>query len=475
MKNPSALHVALKENCFHMNIEKEQIDDLNAVVHITIQKDDYEPRVEKVLKDYRKKANMPGFRPGRVPASLVKKMYGKAVLVDEINKLVSEDLSKYISENKLDILGEPLPSEEQQTIDFDQDENFKFSFDLGLSPEIEIKLTKREKLPYYKIEVTDEMLEGQKKNITSRFGTTEPHEEASEKSMLKGDFVQLDQNEEVLEDGIKTENAVMSSAIIKDDKEKEKIIGAKKGDEIVLEPKKAFPNETEISYLLKISKEQAAEVDGKFRFIVKEITEYIDPELNQELFDKIFGIGKVTNEEEFTAQVKEDLENTLKLESEYKFSIDAKEKLMGKVDIKLPEVFLKRWIKATNQSKEDQKISDEQIDYEMPHFLENLKWQIIRNQIIKDGELKVEQQDVIDFAKKSARLQFMQYGLNNVPDEHIESYAVDMLKNEEQQRSMAEGAINDKVMNFIKETVKIEDKEISRDEFNKLFEDSKKE
>ena len=457
-----------------MNIEKEQIDDLNAVVHISIEKEDYEPRVEKVLKDYRKKVNMPGFRPGKVPASLVKKMYGKAVLVDEINKLVSENLSQYISENKLDILGEPLPSEKQQTIDFDQDEQFKFSFDLGLSPEVEVKLTKREKLPYYDIQVSDDMLEGQKKNVTSRFGTTEQREEANEKCMLKGDFVQLDQSGEEMEEGIKAEDAVMSATIVKDVEEKKKIIGAKVGDEIVIEPKKAFPNETEISYLLKISKEQAAEIQGQFKFNVKEINEYIDPELNQELFDKIFGPGKVTNEEEFTAQVKEDLENTLKMESEYKFSIDAKEKLMGKVDMKLPEEFLKRWIKATNQNKEDQELSDEQIESEMPRFLEDLKWQIIRNQLIKDNELKIEQQDVMDFAKKSARMQFMQYGLNNVPDEHLESYAADMLKNEDQQRSMAEGAINDKVMDFVKEAVKVETKEVSRDEFNKLFEDNKK-
>ncbi len=457
-----------------MNIEKELIDDLNAVVHITINKDDYESRVEKVLKDYRKKANMPGFRPGKVPASLVKKMYGKSVLVDEINKLVSENLSKYISENEMNILGEPLPSEKQQTIDFDQDEQFKFSFDLALSPEVEVKLSKRDKLPYYQIEVTDDMIEGQKKNVTSRFGTTEQREEATENSLLKGDFVQLDKSGNELEEGIKAEDAVMSTAIIKSDKEKKKIIGAKVGDEIVLEPKKAFPDETEISYLLKITKEQAAEIDGKFKFTIKEITEYIDPELNQDLFDKIFGPGKVTSEEEFTAQVKEDLENTLKMESEYRFSIDAKEKLMNKVDMKLPEDFLKRWIKATNQGKDDQDLSDEQIENEMPRFLEDLKWQIIRNEIIKENDIKVEQKDVVDFAKKSARLQFMQYGLNNVPDEHLENYAMDMLKNEDQQRSMTEGAINDKVMEFVKEAVKVDVKVVSRDEFNKLFEENKK-
>jgi trigger factor len=457
-----------------MNIEKEQLDDLNAVVHITLEKDDYEPRVEKVLKDYRKKVNMPGFRPGKVPASLVKKMYGKAVLVDEINKLVSENLSKYITDNALDILGEPLPSEKQKTIDFDVDEAFRFAFDLALSPEVDLKLTKREKLPYRQIEVTEDMIDGQKKNVTSRFGITESREEADENSLLKGDFVQIDKDGNEKEDGIKAEETVMSSAIIKNDKEKKKIVGAKVGDEIVFDPKKAFPNETEISYLLKITKEQAAEISGKFRFTVKEITEYIDPELNQELFDKIFGPGKVTSEEEFTAQVKEDLENTLKMESEFRFSVDAKEKLMGKVDMKLPEAFLNRWIKATNQNKEEQDLSDEQIENEMPRFLEDLKWQIIRNELIKDNDLKIEQEDVIDFAKKSARLQFMQYGLNNIPDEHIESYAMDMVKNEDQQRSMAEGAINDKVMDFVKEAVKIEEKVVSREEFNKLFDEGKK-
>ncbi|MDK2841972.1 MAG: trigger factor [Anaerophaga sp.] len=457
-----------------MNIEKEQIDDLNAVVHITVEKDDYEPRVEKVLKDYRKKINMPGFRPGKVPASLVKKLYGKAILVDEVNKLISENLSKYISENELNILGEPLPSEKQQTIDFDQDEQFKFSFDLGLTPEVEVKLSKREKLPYYQIEITDDMVEGQKKNVTSRFGTTEKRDEAGEESLLKGDFVQLDQNNEEMEDGIKAEDAVMSISIIKNDKEKKKIVGAKVGDEIVFEPKKAFPNDTEISYLLKISKEEAAEVKGKFKFKVKEITEYVDPELNQELFDKIFGPGKVTNEEEFTAQVKKDLEDSLLMESEYKYSMDAREKLMNKVDIKLPEEFLKRWLKANNQNKEGQQLTDEQIENETPRFFEDLKWQIIRNQLIRENDIKIEQQDVLDFAKKSAKLQFMQYGLNNIPDEHIESYAMDMLKNEEQQRSMAEGAINDKVMNFIKEAVKTDTKEVSREEFNKLFEEKEK-
>ncbi|MGQ1889637.1 trigger factor [Thermophagus sp. OGC60D27] len=457
-----------------MNIEKEQIDDLNAVVHITVQKDDYEPRVEKVLKDYRKKINMPGFRPGKVPASLVKKMYGKAILAEEVNKLVSENLSKYISENKLDILGEPLPSEKHQPIDLENEEQFKFSFDMGLSPEIEVKLSKREKLPYYVIEVTDDMLEGQKKNITGRFATAEKCEEADENCLLKGNFVQLDKDGKELEDGIKTEDAVLSTTIIKEEKEKKKVLGAKVGDEIVLDPQKAFPNETELSYLLKISKEEAQNVKGNFSFKINEITKYVDPELNQELFDKIFGPGKVTNEEEFAAQVKQDLENTLKMESEYKFSVDARDKLMGKVDIKLPEEFLKRWLLASYQGKDEHPLTEEQVDKDMPGFLEDLKWQIIRNKLIKDNELKVEQDDVLNFAKKSARLQFMQYGLNNVPDEHIESYAMDMLNNEEQRRNFAEGAINDKVMEYIKGALKVETKEISREEFNKLLESKKK-
>ncbi len=453
-----------------MNITRENIDELNAVIKLTIDKDDYEQKVADVLKTYQKKANMPGFRPGKVPAGLIKKMYGNAVLVDEINKLVSEKLSNYLTENELNILGEPLPSEDQQPIDFDTQDSFEFAFDIALSPSVEVKLSKRDKLPYYNITVSDDMLDGQIKNLTGRFGTNDLVETVTEKSLAKGDFAQVDKDGNAVEDGIVAEDAVMSIAIVKNDAQKKKLLGKKVGEEVVFDVKKAFPNDTEISYLLKITKEQAADVKGDYKFTIKEITEFIEPELNKELFDKLFGPGVISTEEEMKTKVKEDLQRNFEMESEYKFAIDAREKLTAKLEVNLPEAFLKRWLKATDRGEE--KMSDEQIDKDMPKFMEDLKWQLIKNEIIRSNELKVEEKDVVDYAKKAARMQFMQYGLTNLPDEHIEGYAMDMLKKEDQGRRMAEAAIQEKVMAFIKEAVKLDDQEVSRDDFNKLFDNN---
>lgn len=451
-----------------MNISKENIDALNAVIKLTVEKEDYQKRVDDVLKDYRKRVNMPGFRPGKVPAGVVKKMYGKAVLADEVNKLVSENIHQYIVENKLDLLGEPLPSESQELIDFDNAEKLEFAFDVALAPEVEVKLTKREKLPLYKITITDEMLDSQVDAITGRFGSTEQVDEVSEKAMVKGNFVQLNDKGEVLEDGITKENAVISLNIVKDEAEKAKLVGAKAGDVITFNPKKAFPNETEITYMLGVDKEVAAELTSDFQFTITEITEFKAPEMNQDLFDKAFGEGEVKSEEEFRERVKSDFANALVMETEYRFQVDAKDKLMGKVDVDFPEVFLKRWLLATN--RENEQMNEETLENEMPRFLNDLKWQLIRNSLIKTNELKVEEGDVVEYAKKSARMQFMQYGLNNVPDEHLENYAKEMIQKEEQRRQMAEGAINDKVMDFVKESIKIEEKDITREDFNKLFE-----
>ncbi|TLX77748.1 trigger factor [Labilibacter sediminis] len=451
-----------------MNISKENIDDLNAVLKLTVEKEDYENRVNDVLKDYRKKANIPGFRPGKVPFGMIKKMYGKHVIAEQVNKIVSEEISKYLYESKLNVLGEPLPSESQETIDFDNQESFNFNFDVAVAPEFEVKLSKREKLPFYSIEVNDEMLEQQIKQATGRFATSETAEEATEESMIKGDFVQLDQDGNFLEGGISSEDAVVSPINVKDADAKSKFVGAKASDIIVVNPKEAFANESEISYNLKISQEEAAQVDGDFQFVVKEITNYIPAELNQELFDQVLGKDIASTEEEFKAKMKEDLEKTLAFESEYKFSLDAKEKLMKKVDISLPEAFLKRWILTINHDKED--ITAESVEKDMPKYLEDLKWQLIKNEIIKANELKIEEADVLEVAKKSAKMQFMQYGLTNIPDEHVENYAKDMLKQEEQQRNITETAAQDKVLNFIKEAVKVDEKSLSREDFNKLFE-----
>ncbi len=450
-----------------MNISKENIDALNAVIKLTVEKEDYAGRVDNVLKDYRKRVNMPGFRAGKVPMGVVKKMYGKAVIADEVNKLVSEKIHNFIVDEKLDLLGEPLPSEAQEVIDFDNAEKFDFAFDIALAPEVEVNLSKRIKLPIYNVTISDEMFNQQKDSITGRFGQSEVIDTVTEKALVKGNFAQLE-NGEVKEDGIAPEDVVLSMAIVKDEDEKKKLMGAKAGDVIVFDPKKAFPNDSEISHMLKITKEEAEALTGDFQFTITEVTEFVNAEVNQELFDKAFGEGVVSSEEEFEARIKEDIAKNLEMEVEYRFSLDAKDKLMGKVDVEFPEAFLKRWLLATNRDNE--KLDEATLEAEMPRFLEDLKWQLIRNNIIKNNEIKVEEADVLEYAKKAAKMQFMQYGLNSVPDEHLENYAQEMMKQEEQRRQMAEGAMQEKVIAFIKEAVKVEEKEISRDDFNKLFE-----
>lgn len=452
-----------------MNIAKENIDQMNAVIRLTIEKADYETRVSDVLNDHRKKVQMPGFRPGKVPASLVNKMYGKAVLVDEINKLVSENLSNYLVESKLNILGEPLPSDQQTQIDFDTQETFEFVFDIAVAPEIEVKLSQKDKLPYYSLLITDEMLEQQIKSVTGRLGKNEQVEKVTEKSMVKGNFCQLDENGNEVEGGIRTENTVISMAIVKDENEKQKLMGASVGDVLVFNPKVAFPNDTEISYMLKITKEEASALNSNFSFTIVEATEFVNAELTQELFTQLYGEGVVNSEEEFKAKVKEELQSTLAFESDYRFIIDARTKLTDKFNMELPEAFLLRWVKATNKGEKDG-LTDEQIDAEMPKFIEDLKWQLIKNKLIEENEIKIEQSDLLANAKKAARMQFMQYGLSNIPEDYLESYAVDMLNKEQQRRQFADGAMNDKVMKFIKDAVKLDEKEVTREEFNQLFE-----
>ncbi len=450
-----------------MNISKENIDDLNAVVKLTVEKEDYEKKVDDLLNDYRKKASMPGFRPGKVPFGMIKKMYGKQVLAEQVNKIVSEEVSKYLYESELNILGEPLPSEKQETIDFENQDSFVFNFDIAIAPEFEVKLSKREKLPYYLIEVTDEMLDQQIKQATGRFGKTEVVEEAGADSMMKGDFVQLDKDGNAMEEGISTTDTVLSMQTVTEEAKK-LLTGSKVGDIVTLNPKTAFTDDVQTSYMLKITKEEAADLEADFHYTVKEVTDYIPAEMNQELFDQVLGENVATTEEEFKAKIKEDLEKTLSFESEYKFSLDAKEKLMNKISMDLPEAFLKRWILTINADKED--ITPEKVDEEMPHYTEDVKWQLIKNQIMKDNDLKIEEADILEVAKKSAKMQFMQYGLSNIPEEHLENYAKDMLGQEEQRRNMAETAAQEKALAFVKEAVKVEDKVLSRDEFNKLFE-----
>ncbi|MFC2097827.1 trigger factor [Bacteroidota bacterium] len=448
-----------------MDVSRENIDELNVILKVKIEKEDYEERVNKVLTDYRKKVKLDGFRPGKVPMGLVKKMYGTSILVDEINKIITESVSKNLTEDKLHILGEPIPSKDQKPIDWTTDKEFNFSFDLGLAPQFELNLSKKDKIPYYSIKVDEKIINSQKENIANRYGAMAKAEVSEEKSTVKGLVEQLDEKGQILENGIRVEDTMIHIAVIKDEKIQKKFIGTKIDDIITFDPLKAFPNETDLSSMLKIDKELVKKINTHFRITVAEINNFQPAELNNELFDKIYGEGKVKTIEEFEKLIIDDSKINLIRESEYKFSIDAKEKLISKTDFLLPDAFLKRWLLETNKTE----LTEEKIETDYPNFVSDLKWQLIKDKIVVDNEIKVEDEEILNFARQVGLAQFQQYGISNVPDNQLTEYANSIIAKEEEKRKIVEKVTEQKVINNIKEYVKIEEKEISIDKFNKLF------
>ena len=449
-----------------MNIVRKDLDQNNAVVTLVIEKADYSEKVDKTLRDYRKKATIPGFRPGMVPTSLVKKMYGKAVMGEEINKLVSENLYQYIRDNKINILGEPLPNEAQaSTVDFDTQESFEFIFDLGIAPEIEVELNAKDKVNFYKIAVSQEMVDNQVNAHAGRYGKHVQEEVVEEKDMVKGQLVELE-NGSIKEGGIQVTGATLTPAYMKDEAQKALFIGAKKGDILTFNPQLAFGNETEISSMLSISKEEAKEITADFQISIESVTRYKASEVDQELFDKVYGEGTVSGLEAFQEKIKVDLQENLIADSEYKFGMDAQEMLVAKyTNMSFPENFLKRWVLNTNKNT-----TAEALEADFPKMIADLKWHLIKDKLVRTNNIQVEKEDVEEFAKKMAKAQFAQYGMIGMGDDMITNYAMDMLKKEETVRNFADKVAEEKVFSLIKNAVKLEEKEVSIEEFNKMFE-----
>lgn len=450
-----------------MNITRENIDELNGLIRVSIEKADYEANVEDVLKDYRKKVNMPGFRPGKVPAGLVKKMYGKAALVDEVNKILTQELSKYLVDEKLNILGEPLPNEDKQKdIDWDNDTDFEFLFDIGFAPEVKVSLDKRSKYTAYKIAVTDEMIDEQVKAYTSRFGKNEATDEVGEDGTVRGNIAQVDADGNPAEGGASVEMALISIDVIKDEEIKKNFVGKKVDDEVVFDIKKAYPNDTEIGYLLNIPKEEATAIEGDFKITIKEINKFVEAEINEDLFKQIYGDDtEIKDENAFRAKVKSEIEEAYIPSSDYKFANDARDTLVEKATMEFPVEFLKRWLKATNKE-----LTDEQIESDFPLFVTDLKWQIIKEDIIKENELKVEEPEVLELAREVAAAQFRQYGMFSVPDEHLDGFVQQMMSKDEDRNRLYTKKMEDKIMEVIKSKVNVTDKEVSKEEFDKLLE-----
>jgi len=451
-----------------MNVSLTNVDSVNAILQISVAKEDYQEKLNDALKTFRKKANIPGFRPGTVPVGMVKKMYGKSIMAEEINKLVGESLYKYIQENKLNVLGEPLPNEEkQQPIDFATEGDYDFFFDIALAPEIKLSLTKKDKVNYYKINVDEEHVDKQIESYKANYGKYEKVEEgAKETDMVRGVISELEDGK-VKEGGIHVEAGVVMPSYMKDAEEQTKFVGAKAGDVIKFNPGKAYEgNETEIASLLHIQKDEVEAIAAEFNFEITEITRYKEADLDQDLFDKVFGEGTVKDAEEFKAKVKDIISEQFAPDSDYKFLLDAKELLEKKVgDLKFPEAFLKRWLMTTGEER-----TAESLDQDFPKIISDLKFHLIKEQIAKDYDIKIENEDMKAIAMQAARAQFAQYGMMNLPDEMVENYANDMLKNKDNARNLLDRAMENKIIDALKTKLGLTEKEISLDEFRKFFE-----
>ncbi|MBR1928936.1 MAG: trigger factor [Paludibacteraceae bacterium] len=445
-----------------MQVTKTDIDQLNAKLSIVIEPQDYEEKVQKELKDIRRKANVPGFRPGMVPTSLVKKMYGKAVLGEQVNNAINEGIYNFVKEQKLNILGEPLPNDtETPAIDWDVDTTFTFVFDIAIAPEIDVKLNGKNKLTYYDIQVSEEQVNNQIESYAYRFGEYKQVEEYQGNDMLRGKLVENKEN------GVVKENAVLSPEYMQDEDQKKLFEGAKKGDIITFNPKKAYNSEVEVSSMLSIKKEEVAGLADEFTFEIQSITRHEKADVNEALFAKVYGEGKVSDEADFRNRIKEEIKGNFKQDADYKFGLDAKAAIMKKMEkVEFPEAFLKRWLLQQNE----QKMTEEQVEKEFPKMIEELKWHLAKDQLAEAYEIKVEKADVEAYAKEMTRMQFLQYGLSNISDEMLTQYAQETLKKEDQVRGIAERVAENKIYEALKGIVKLETKEISYEDFGKLFE-----
>ncbi|MBR3407639.1 MAG: trigger factor [Paludibacteraceae bacterium] len=443
-----------------MKIEQSELKDLQAVVTLTIEPADYQDEVQKQLKQVRQKAQIPGFRPGMVPLGLVKKMYGKGVLADVLNKLVGENLQKHIEDNKLAILGDPMPNNElTPNIDMDEQDTFTFAFDIAVAPEFDAKLTGKNKLTEYKIEVTDEMVQRQAESYAARYGEYVEVDAAKEGDILRGTLT------EQKEGGIVKENAILNPQYMQDKKQQKLFAKVKKGDVVTFNPMKAYGSEVEVSSMLSITKEQAEGLESDFTFEIQSITRHEAAKIDGELFAKVYGENAPKDEAEFRARIKAEIEQNMAEDSKYKFGLDAKAAILKKMEkVAFPEAFLRRWVLATND-----KMTEEQLDKDFPQMLEELKWHLAKDQLLKAFGIEIQKEDVEAYAKEVARMQFMQYGMMHVEDKYLESFAQDMLKKEDQLRGIVERVAENKIYDALRGVAKIEEKAISHEDFGKLF------
>ena len=434
-------------------------DATSAILSVNIQEADYAALVEKQLKNFRQKANVPGFRPGMVPMGLIKKQYGTAVKAEEINKLLQTKIFEYIRENKIDMLGEPLPIEAQQAnINMAEDKEFTFEFEIALAPKFDAVLDKGDALAYYKIQPTEEMIQGQVNAFAQRCGEYKQVESFENGDMLKGTLT------EAVENGVVVREAVMMPSYMKNDDQKALFSGAKVNDVVTFNPFTAFDgNEAELASLLKVEKSEVAAHNGEFTFAITEITRFVASEINQNVFDAAFGKDAVKSEEEFRAKIAEQFEARFEVESDYKLLMDVRDYLMNKVGkLEFNEAILRR-IMDSNQPEGAEAVSEE----DFQKSLTELRWHLVKEQLAKKFEIKIDDNDVFEVAKAATRDQFAQYGMANVPEDLLENYAKEMLKQEKTREALINRAVDVKLIQGIKAAITLNEEKVSVEDFNK--------
>ncbi|WP_293904450.1 MULTISPECIES: trigger factor [unclassified Sphingobacterium] len=440
-----------------MNISHENVDAINAVVNVALAPEDYNPQVDKEIKAQAKKAKLPGFRPGQVPVGHIRRTYGKSILFDEINKLVNEKITNYIAENKLEVLGQPLPLEDDAQYSWDFKDNFNFKYEIGLAPAFELPFTAETEFTSYEIKADEETLADRIKNLRRSYGKMTNPEVSEEGDVL---YATLKQDKE---EGLEKTTSIRTD-IVEDAKIKKSLVGLKKDDVVKIDVKKAFKTE-DLARILGITEEEATALDvTKFELTVKNINRLEEADLNQEFFDKLFTEGEVTEEAQFTEKVKEEVENLFKQNSDQRLRNDMYTFGMEKVDVSFPEEFLKRWLKATNPS-----ISEEELNEGFADFLNNLKWTIIENRVVTENGLEVKYDEVINLAKERIYAQIKMYNINEEPsDEQLNQFAIQLLQDREQGNRLFEEAKALKVFDHLKGLVKLNASDIEYKEFEKL-------
>ena len=451
-----------------MNIQFEASDKVNGLMTITLENADYQPEVDKTLKDYRKRANIPGFRPGQAPIAMIKRQFGPSVKVDVVNKLLGEKLYGYIQENKIHMLGEPMPSEQQEQLNFESDAALTFKFDIAVAPEFKAELTAKDKIDFYNITVDDKLIDQQVEMYQSRAGQYEKVEQfdAEQRDMLKGDLRELDADGNVKEGGIEVADAVLMPQYMKVDDQKKLFDACKLGDVITWNPRKAYPeSDVEVSSLLKIEKDQVAEHTGDFTYQITEISRFVKADVNQQLFDQIFGEGVVTSEKDFRQKISDQIADQFKADSDYKFLLDVRAYMENKVGkLEFPEALLKRMMLKNNEDK-----GADFVEKNFEGSIKELGWHLIKEQLVAAQGIKIEDDDLKAVAKEAARAQFAQYGMSNIPDEYLENYATEMLKKKENVDGLVDRAVDVKLTAALKTVVKLNEKSISMEDFQKLL------